>query len=332
MAISRYSKTRQPVPAYQLILNAILATMMILVAGWLSPWPVPREDLGFCIPSPGLWGLSPFISWLLNTLVLCVCGLAWVFLNKEYSMVKGIDHIGLIAFMLLIGANPLCSGSLSSGSLMLAATVAGLAMLFSASRQKNATAPLFALFSILSIGSMFQYSFLPLILFFFLAAIVMKTMRAKEIPASLLGIVAPYWCGVGLGIIPLTSFRLPVPVWFFGNLSLPFSPGVVALLINFGICFTFGILMSASNAMAIFAGNKATRQRNNAISLLLAVMGLCVILNYANARAYLPTFYFAVAVQIGNLFAYHHLWRPRILAWIFTTLLLGGFTISILFP
>lgn len=301
----------------------LLAGVMMALSGVLEIFPLPTERLGFCLPSPNLWNLPPTIGWTVNTCLLLLCAAAWFFINKEFTIVKGIDRLTLVAFLIFVSSNPVCTGHLSTGSILLSVTVLCLTILFGTVNRRNSTHQIFAIYTFLSIGSMFQYAFVPMMLLFFIAAIIMKAMRTKEVLATLLGIVAPYWVAVGLGAVSIEQFSLPDLVPDFSGLFS--SRALVVLWINFGVSLLSGLLMAFSNSMAIFAGNTETRARNNVITLIIVMTALFVIFNYSNMAAYLPTFYFALAVQVGNFFAYHTVpWRKTII-WTFTGLYLTGF-------
>ena len=330
MTSSRYYSSARPLPAADLLLMAVIAAAMIAVSGVMPVFPTPETPYGFCLPSPNLWNLPPAIGWSVNTFLLLACAGAWVFLNKEFTLVKGTDHISLVSFLLLVGSNPICTDHLTTGSILLSVTVLCLSILFGASHERNCTQQIFVIYTFLSVGSMFQYAFLPMMAVFLIAAIIMKTMRAKEVMAMLLGIIAPYWVAVGLGLVAPDSFHLPT-VSFMFNYFVP-SAGNIALIVNIGFSLILAIVLWLSNSVVIFAGNKETRARNNVVSLLVFTSVLFVIFDFNNMAAYLPVFYFALAVQIGNLFAYHTLpWR-RTLLWSFGSLYVVGFILMCVVP
>lgn len=327
MNFSGYSSGRRPVSTLSLVLPAILSAVMMGLSGLFAVFPLPVDNFGFCLPSPNLWDLPRTAGWALNTFLLLLCAAAWLFLNKEFTIVKGIDHLTLVSFLVFVSSNPVCTGHLSTGSILLCVTVLCLGILFGTVNRRNCTHQIFVIFTFLSIGSMFQYAFVAMMIFFFLAAIILKAMRTKEVLAMLLGIIAPYWVVIGLGIVSVKEFTLPEFVPDFA--SLFGSTRMIVLWINFGFSLLMGILMAISNSMAIFAGNTVTRRRNNVITLTIILTALFVIFNYSNMAAYLPAFYFALAVQVGNFFAYHTLsWRKTIV-WSFTALYVTGMVLMI---
>lgn len=325
MRQSRFSNDSGPLPFPDLAAMTIIAAAMIAVSGLTPLFPSASTPYGFCLPSPNLWGLAPAIGWSINTFLLLVCAAAWVFLNKEYTLVKGTDHITLVAFLVLVGSNPLCTERLTTGSILLAVTVLCLAILFSATHRLNCTHQIFAIYTFLSVGSMFQYAFIPMMAVFFIASLIMKTMRAKEFVAMLLGIAAPYWVAVGLGIVRFTDFRLPEVSYMFSDFTA--STRNLTLIINIGFSLILALVTWTANNVAAFAGNKEARARNNVVSLLIFTTALFIIFDFNNMTAYLPTFYFALAVQTGNFFAYHNIRRKRILIWSFVPLYAAGFAL-----
>ena len=323
MAVSRFFSGTRPHPTSDIAMMILAAGVMMAVSGVLAIFPLPEEPMGFCLPSPNIWDITPVIGWAINTFLLLVCAGSWIFLNKEFTLVKGIDQLTLAAFLLFVGSNPVCSGHLATGSILLSVTVLCLATLFGTAHERNCTHRIFVIFTFLSVGSMIQYAFVPMMPVFFVGALIMKAMRTKEVLAMLLGIIAPYWVAFGLGLVSIDAFRLPEITLGFGS-SLPTLKSIV-LWTNLALSGLLAVILCFSNSMVIFAGNKETRARNNVITLIIVSSAVFVVVNPYNMAAYLPTFYFAFAVQIGNLFAYHSLpWRRTIL-WSFAALYMVGF-------
>lgn len=318
-----YSSGSRPLPMSHLVIIGLLAGILIAFSGTGLIYPHSTQEFGFCLPSPNLWPIPEFTGWIINTGLLLGCAVAWIFLNKEFTLVKGIDQLTIVAFLMFVGSNPVCTDSLTTGSILLSVTVLCLSILFGSANRRNSTHQIFVIYTFLSIGSMFQYAFVPMMLVFLAGGIIMKTMRTKEVLAMILGIIAPYWIALGLGLVPLNAFRLPTFTYLFTD----FTPSVrtITLLSDIALSGLLAILLCLSNTMVIFAGNKQTRARNNVVTLIIFSTLAFVVFDFGNMNAYLPTFYFALAVQVGNLFAYHNLpWRRTIL-WSFTGLYAAGF-------
>ncbi len=101
---------------------------------------------------------------------------------------------------------PWVAGTPGLSTILLAANTAILSIAFTCFKQRNATRELFAIATILSLGTMVQYAFIFMIPAYIAIAASLKCLRFKETIAFILGLVAPYWVGVGLGIIPLSDF------------------------------------------------------------------------------------------------------------------------------
>ena len=111
--------------------------------------------------------------------------------------------------MVFAASNPRTTGYLSSSTLLCAINLLSLSVLFKAYNSRNATQEMFLIGTFISVGSMFQYAFLPMIVPYVASAIMMKAFRIKEALATGMGLIAPYWVGVGMGLIPLEAFSLP---------------------------------------------------------------------------------------------------------------------------
>ena len=163
---------------------------------------------------------------------------------------------------------------------------------------------MFVTATFISIGSMFQYAFLPMAVWVLIAAVILKIFRPKEVAAFILGLLAPYWIALGFGWIHFSEFRMPEPAPLFGENIDPANLFVIMLSTGFAIFI--GIAIGISNSLRIYAGNSRVNAFNSVISWLGIVCAACIIIDFNNILAYLATLYFAVAVQFANLCA---LWQ-----------------------
>ncbi|MBD5328342.1 MAG: hypothetical protein HDS03_00390 [Bacteroides sp.] len=284
-------------------------------------------DFGVCLPSPNLWPIPALWSWGANLLLILGCGTALHFFNKVHSVVQSADMVLPTMFLLLTSTNPWADGLLGSSSIMAAINILCLTTIFSCYKARNATQEVFVVATMLSLGSMFQYAFIFLMPGYILIALMMKCFSIKELAAFLMGICAPYWIAVGMGLVPLDAFHWPK----FTNLFEEFSSGSDLLVgsLSVGITALIGIFMALNNAVKLYAGNTQRRLYNNAIAVvgLTCVAGMAMDFN--NLPTYLATFYMTVAVGFANTFALWNIRKPSLWLKIIAGLYLTVFIIMV---
>lgn len=296
--------------------------------------PSPKVgELGLCVPSPNLWGIEPLTSWGLNLLAIIGIGVAMLLLNKKYGVVRSTDTVSAAAFLILCGSNTWVDGLLTSSVLICGANLLCLAWMFDTFRSREGMKNMFLVASTLSIGSMMQYGLVFFIPAYLLIATFMKSLNLRAGIAFLLGLIAPYWVGLGLGLISLESFRMPELLNLFENIESRQS--LLMGLLNCGVTALLGIILMLYNAVKLYVGNIRRRVMNTSLLLLGGVSVLCMLIDINNIHSYIVTLYMVVGFQIANLFDVHVVkhagfWTILFtLLYILSFLLMGPFSISL---
>lgn len=284
-------------------------------------------DFGICIPSPNLWPLLPAASWGINTALILACGATISLINKKHSLIRGTDTPLTPLFLLLCGSNLFLSRGLSSGMIMLPAALLACILLFESYRARNATQQMFVTASFLGLGSMCNYSFIPLAGAVIISGIIMQCFRAKETCAFLLGLAAPYWVGVGFGLLGPSDFRLPrisslAIAHYDTSLTFTLFTGCAVLLV-------IAALLALNNAVRLYAGNSRIRSENNVVNVLGVVAALCMAFDFTNILAYTGIFNFWVATQFSNFFALTNMRKSWILLLVIV-LTITGMSVALL--
>lgn len=293
-----------------LVAAMAIAVVMMIVSRFCLPHLISVNDFGICLPSPNLWGLAGTAGWIANIIMLIGATPLLVTINKKYNFVKGNGMTFPIIFILLAASNAFISNGFGTSTLLLYANILCLPVLFDTIRSKNSTQEYFLIATVLSLGSMVQYAFLPMAIAYLACGLVMRSLAFRELIAFLLGIIAPYWVAVGLGLVPLSSFRTPGLANIF--YELPSKADIFIVLLSTGIFFLAAALICMNNAMILFAGNSGVRRMNNCINIIGFSSALCMMADFNNLFAYSASLYLWIGVQAGNLFALHKLPKPRI--------------------
>lgn len=284
-----------------LAISIILMAAMCVASFLFDPGQRLTGESGLCLPSPNLWDINPVWSWGINTFLIGAIAAGSFFLNRYYNFIRSTEPVLPTMFLVMAAANPWNDSYLSASTIICAVVVLCLAVLFSCYRKPNATQDIFIIATFISIGSMCQYAFLPFIFPMVAGAIIMKAFRIKEFFALLMGLIAPYWVGIGLGLLPLESFRFPeITNLFSGSVA---SPEIVTLFVSIGFMAFIGLVLGFNNSIKLYAGNSRVNALNMTISLTGVMSMICIIVDFTNMMAYLTTLCFTVAVQIANLCA-----------------------------
>lgn len=289
-----------------LVLAVMAMIAMTAVSFVFRPEMRISGELGICMPSPNLWDINPVSSWIINTVLLGAIAAGGFFLNRTHNFIRSTQPVLPAMFLVLAGSNPWLNYYLSSSTLICAVNLMALSVLFGEYNSRNATQPMFVIGTFISIGSMFQYAMLPMTVAYILGAIIMKSFRIKEFLALMMGLLAPYWVGVGLGLISPDAFEVPDITNLFSDFAKASEIFVMALSV--GIAIFFGGLLAMNNSIKLYAGNSRVNALNMTVTLLGLVCSVCIIVDFSNMLAYLGTLYFYVAVQVANLCA---LWKMR---------------------
>lgn len=284
-----------------LAISIIIMAAMCAASFLFDPGTRISGESGICLPSPNLWDINPIWSWGINTFLLGAIAAGSFFLNRYYNFIRSTEPVLPAMFLVLAAANPWNDSYLSASTIICAVVVLCMAILFGCYRRHNVTQEIFIIATFLSIGSMCQYAFLPYILPLMVGAIIMKAFRIKELIALIMGLLAPYWVGIGLGLLPPDSFQLPQLTDLFRGFVA--SPDLITLFISIAFIAFIGLVLGFNNSIKLYAGNSRVNALNMTISLTGVMSMICIIVDFTNMMAYLTTLCFTVAVQIANLCA-----------------------------
>lgn len=294
-----------------IITSAVAAIAMIAATALLLPNLAPESDFGICLPSPNRWEI-PYAEIPINAIFVLISVTTAFLINRRYSFVKGTEGILPTSMAILLASNPVNTSYLGTPVMMLLVNLLCLDIMMKAYRTPNATMPMFAVATYLSLGSMVQYSFLPMMIVYPIMALMTKILRLKETIAYIMGLIAPYWVLFGFGIISPEDCRIPQ----FLSIMPEYGSGyMLFIFISLAILALTGIMMTLHNAMLIYSGNLRVRTFNNMITLLGIACVTCMLVDFDNFQAYTSTFCFTAAVQISNFFAIRRIPKSYIWFW-----------------
>lgn len=305
---------------------ALLLTLLMSVTEFYFGDPRPHAGvLGICLPSPNQWNVQPITSAIINFVCIAVASLGVHILNKRFGIVRSTDTIAATCFAIFCGSNTWINGEFNSSIIICLVIILSLWLLFQEYRSRQSMQTMFLIGTFLSIGSMFQYGFLFFIPAFLIIPLMLKALTLRSFFAFFMGIGAPYWIGIGTGLLPLDSFRFPI----FSNIfdDVESRQELFMGLINLGLTTLLGISLALYNAVKIYAGNTRRRILNNSILIIGLTCIVCMLFDIHNIHSYIATLYMVVAYQVANLFDLHSIKRPGFWFTLITMLYIVSFLI-----
>lgn len=304
-----------------IIVGGIAALLMIAATALFMPTLSPEAEFGICVSIPTDL-FSPLMECGINTVLIIFAVILAFLINKKHSFVKSTETILPTAMAVILASNPVNTSYLGTPVVMLIVNLLCLDIIMRAYNSENATTSMFAVATYISLGSMVQYAFLLLMIIYPIIAIMAKIFRVKEMVAFVMGLVAPYWVGLGLGLISFSDFRLPQ---FLVNLPNADGNYLILVFASLGTLALTGLILSLNNAMLIYAGNMRVRTFNNMINLLGFACAIFMIIDFDNFGAYASSFCFAVSVQISNFFVMRRIPQSPVWFWGLLSLFIAFF-------
>ncbi len=310
---------------YSIALAFLIALCCSLFTFYFSNTPKLEGSLGICLPSLNLWQVEPLISWILNISVISGIAVALIFYNRFFNIVKDTSLLFPGFFLITACSNPWLLYRLNSSTLMAAVNLGCIWFLSKTYKKDNSTQEYFAIATLLSLASMLQYAALLMIPAYIVGGIICKSLKFKESIAFILGLAAPYWVGVGLGLISPFNFSIPT----FTNLFADYASDtdIFLILVNIGITIILALLMAMNVGVKQFAGNSRRRALTNVFNVVGLFSAIYIVINANNIMAYESTVYMTFALLLTNIFSLYRIRRPWIL-WGAATLLYMAFFLS----
>ncbi|MDE5843179.1 MAG: hypothetical protein K2H35_05535 [Muribaculaceae bacterium] len=295
-----------------LALAALGAGLDFTFPGTITRLYARPVDFGIAFPSPNVWNFLPGWGEAINIIALGVCALSFYLLNKQFGLTRTGQPIGAAFLLPLTYANFAISSHLTAAPLVMMFCIMIFAALLNSYRKRNATHAMFFVATCLSVGSMMEYAMIPFILASLLGAFFLGAMRIKEFLALGIGLIAPYWVAIGLGIVNPLEMHLPHPQTIFS--TIPDMPTFL-LLALVTILTLGGIFLSLYNGLILYAGNTRVHRSVLTINAFGIIAMLSMWLDLNNIEAYLGVFYLWIALQLANLFTLRELQRSVLTFW-----------------
>ena len=291
----------RPIGNETLIFGVVIAFVLTLISLFAMPGLNVPGDYGVCVASPNTWVLPRFLSWLLNILAVAATALLLSAMNRKYNLIPTSQPILPVCFLLLLSMNAAVTCRLGTPVMLMAVNAACLYILFDTYERPNSTQEFFIIATLLSFGSMIDYSFLMMVPVYVAGGFVMKSFRLREAIAFIFGLVSPYWIMVGMGIVGVDHFRLPMSTSLSHQLEL--NPDMMRCFISIGLASLIALVASIYNSVSLLHGNARVRCLHLSVNILGYVCLIAMIGDYNNLLAYAGTIYLWMSLEIVGLYA-----------------------------
>ena len=303
------------------------AVVMLLLTLFLFPPITSTGDLGLCLPSPNQWELPRFAGWLLNAVFIFLSAAVMAATNKRFNFLQEADPIMSLSLLILLAAGCVSSATLSTSTILLLANTAGLYLLLSTYEERNAAREFFMLATIPAFGAMVQYAFLLLVPLHIFGGLMMKSFRIREFIAYVLGLLAPYWIVVGLGVIPPEAFRLPDTLTVISTAEV--QNDLFLTLLATGLMALIGIVLAFYNGVRLFTRNSRLRGMHMTFNAMGILAVAAVIFDFTNFVAYFGLLALWVAIETATMLWLYNARNPGWAVGILLLLFLPFFILEI---
>lgn len=274
--------------------------------------PPEATPAGICLPPPQTWQMPPWLSLAINLALVFFSAFLLAITNRSFNFIPSTSVIFASTMVLMACACPRLMVCLNSSTLLLAANAVALRMTFG---QYNAVrrnpGNMFVVATIFSLGSMVHYSFLFFIVIYACSAALLKAFRLREFLALLLGVIAPYWIVLGLGLVPVDDVRFPV-IGGFWNQPAP-GHEMLWLIVATSLTAFVGLMCGLKNAFSLYSAPTAIRAYNFAMTLPAMACIILPMVDWENFTVYYMPICLFAGLEYGYLNAFTR--RPKAIRW-----------------
>ncbi len=258
----------------------------------------PNIVEGLLFSDAGQWISYPWLSAIINALVILSGGILLLRLNNLFSIIPKRTLLPLIFFLLMELVSPQLS-LLCNGNLIAVIFTIILFPLFFSYQQFQAQSA-FLIMGSIAVCALFCppiVYYIPLLLLGFLQ---IRYFNIKSILGSLVGLITPYWILIGFDFLSFGDLARLLPIF---TLQIPES--IPYTNPQFWVVILTVILGAFTGSMTIystFTEKRQIRSYNGFITLLSVYTTILLLLDYTHYATYLPLLHVAVAFQAGFFF------------------------------
>ena len=254
---------------------------------------------GIIFPSPNLWIADHWLTMVVNTALVLMTALSWMFLIQLFNPFRAFTTLPASFYVIMIMAVPDLMDQLFTGTVLAAVIPLCLSLLWSSFADISRLRLIFLLFVILSALTMTQYCFAFYIPVFIIGCAQMKIFSLRTVLAIIFGIVTPWWIVLGSGLFDFNSLHAPEMTDFFKAFNLD---GTLNIILASALTAVLFIVCWFANIMKVITLNANLRAFNGSISLIALFTLIAMMADFTNVAAYLPTLMLVTSYQASYSF------------------------------
>ncbi len=282
---------------------------------------MPDSEAGLLLLGAGQWISHPWLSTMINALLMVAGGILLLRLNNLFSIIPKRTMLPLIFFLLLELASPqlslLCNGNLIAIAMIL------LLFPFFFSFQQFQAQSAFLIMGSVATCTLFCppiIYYIPLLLVGFLQ---LRYFNLKSVLGALVGLLTPFWILIGFGLLSFGDLASLIPSFSFQiPQSIPYTTPQFWTIV---LTVILGAFSGITTIYSTFSEKRQIRSYNGFITLLSVYSAILLMLDYTNYAIYLPLLHVAVAFQASFFFTNNTKKYGFILFYLILTLYIGLF-------
>lgn len=291
--------------------NRYCLLVMGLMAAVLSYF-FHASGIGHAPGGAGIWntGIAGCSLWAVNALTVLAVAVMMRVLDKNFAFVREYTVIYAAYFLFSSLCNPSYSVGFPRAAAVNAVLMVCVWVLFSGYQQKGRRSFVFLISFVLSLCSLFDYSFLFYIPVFILGFMQMKIFSFKGLLAILLGLAVPYWIACGSGMLAFDDLRFPRLVIskekYLTEIGLS---GLYRII----LAVVVGSVLGSINLFKLMNYRMQLRSYNGFFTVLALLSIIFIVVDATNFATYLMSLNICVAYQVAHFFTTRKMRRGYIL-------------------
>lgn len=291
--------------------NRYCLLMMGLMAAVLSYF-FHVSGIGHAPGGAGIWntGIAGCSLWAVNALTVLAVAVMMRVLDKNFAFVREYTVIYAAYFLFSSLCNPSYSVGFPRAAAVNAVLMVCVWVLFGGYQQKGRRSFVFLISFVLSLCSLFDYSFLFYIPVFILGFMQMKIFSFKGLLAILLGLAVPYWIACGSGMLAFDDLRFPRLVIskekYLTEIGLS---GLYRII----LAVVVGSVLGSINLFKLMNYRMQLRSYNGFFTVLALLSIIFIVVDATNFATYLMSLNICVAYQVAHFLTTRKMRRGYIL-------------------
>ena len=288
----------------------ILYLAGIYLTGHSTAQPTGEPCTGLLAPGAGQWFAPTLLNRLLNALFVLVGGVLLLRINNRFSLIQRHTLLPFLFFLLFELVSPsltlLGDGNVTAVVLLL------LCILFFHAYQSEKAQPAFLIMFTLALCTLFCTRYIYYVPLFLIGFAQMRCLSIKSLLGALVGLITPFWIGVGLDWIPASQLTRLLPDFDFTiPQSIPYDNPQLWIVV---LTALLGLFSGTTMLYSTFNEKRQIRAYNGFTNLLSVYAALLLIVDYRNYTLYLPVLNAAVAMQAASFFTNNGGKKPAVIS------------------